>query len=570
MNPRSWSLVAAALASWGVACTPTEPQGAGLDASEISDGSRSLDAGTIPGEDAAPEPSRDAGPGDADRADGGEEPPTGLDVDRWRRAVIYFVMTDRYVDGDPTNNGGPDCYDPQAPNLFHGGDFAGIQQHLGYLEELGADSLWITPLPRQTPRRGDWCGYHGYWANWDDPDDGALEPHLGDDAALHALIAAMHERGQALIVDQVVNHPGREAPITRTHPDWFHPHEGCAQAGDPQVYCDLAGLPDFAHERPEVARYLTDLSVNWVRRFAFDGIRMDTVKHVSLEYFRDHYVPGVLAARPNLYLMGEIYDEGSYDLQTRYLQAGFQGFFDFPLRRALIQSLAKGGSLAPLAVRVREGVERLGLEAALLRPTFLDNHDVPRFIREFDGRYSTPERIARYRLALAVLFTVPGIPQLYMGDELGAAQEDNRVDHPSWAFQGATRAGSKEGYLGDPEETFRWVAQLARLRRETPALHSGNYVELWRPDGGAELWAFYRRVGESRVIVAFNAGDTSVEGHALPTGRNGKLNDEDQAAIAPGASYRVLAGDPAARLEFEAQQVRVHLAPRAVAIFTLP
>ncbi|MBK6689234.1 MAG: DUF3459 domain-containing protein [Deltaproteobacteria bacterium] len=505
---------------------------------------------------------------DAGAVDLGPERP-GFDAARWRRSVIYFVMTDRFVDGDPANNGDAECYDPQAPNLFHGGDFAGLRQHLDYLEALGADALWITPVPLQVPRRGDWCGYHGYWADLDDPDPGQLEPHLGREEELHGLIEDLHHRDQRLLIDLVVNHPGRQARITQTRPEWFHPWEGCAEAGAAELYCDLSGLPDFAHEQPEVAAYLTELSASWMRRFNFDGIRMDTVKHVPVSYFADHFVPAVLAERPELYLMGEIFDEGSYNLPVRYRSAGFHGFFDFPLRRALIQAVAPGGSLAGPATRVREVIERLGIESALLRPTFLDNHDVPRFAAELSDDYTEEKKAELHRLALSVLFLSPGIPQLYMGDELGAAQGDNRQDFPSWAFDPGARAGAKAGFVGDPGVNFDHVAALARLRRELPALHDGHYQELWRPDGGADVWAFYRKAEDSRVIVAFNGGDQPVTAHGLPIRRNPHLSPEDQEVMAEGRVWTQVFGHPAT-LSFEADAAELSLGARGVVVFKAP
>lgn len=545
------------------ACTGAEPEPLlNVDAGDPLD-LGGIDAGPVDLGVMADAAVSDLGPSD--------QGPSGpqFDAARWRRSVIYFVMTDRFVDGDPNNNGAPDCYDPQAPNLFHGGDFAGLRQNLDYLQALGADALWITPVPQQVPRRGDWCGYHGYWADLDDPDPGLLEPHLGREEELHGLIDDLHSRDQRLLIDLVVNHPGRESRITRTRPEWFHPWEGCADAGAAELYCDLSGLPDFAHERPEVANYLTELSASWMRRFAFDGIRMDTVKHVPVSYFADHFVPAVLAERPELYLMGEIFDEGSYNLPVRYRSAGFHGFFDFPLRRALIQAVAPGGSMAAPAVRVREVIERLGIESALLRPTFLDNHDVPRFAGELSDDYTEEKKAELHRLALAVLFLSPGIPQLYMGDELGAAQDDNRQDFPTWAFDEDARAGAKEGFVGDPAVNFAHVAALARLRREVPALHDGHYQELWRPDGGADVWVFYRRAQESRVIVAFNGGDQPVTAHGLPIRRNPHLGPEDQAAMAEGRVWTQVFGDPAA-LTFKADQAEVSLSPRGVVVFRAP
>jgi alpha-amylase len=242
-----------------------------------------------------------------------------FDARTWQGSVIYFVLTDRFSNGDRSNDGDATCTDPASPTLFHGGDFAGLADRLDYIEELGADAIWITPVLHQLEtRHGDQCGYHGYWADLTFPDDGALEAKLGGAEGLDALIDAVHARGMRLIVDYVVNHPGRNARITRDRPEFFHPDRpACEGLGDPEITCSLSGLPDFAHEREDVREYLDAMSDRFVRRFAFDAIRMDTVKHVPASYYADHWIPTVTAARPDLYLVGELFDEGGSGPQDR-------------------------------------------------------------------------------------------------------------------------------------------------------------------------------------------------------------------------------------------------------------
>lgn len=499
--------------------------------------------------------------------------PPGFDADRWKSSVIYFLLTDRFYDGDPSNNGDASCYDPASPLRFHGGDFRGLERRLDYLAELGVDTVWITPITEQVPRRGESCGYHGYWANLDDPDPRRLDPHLGSAADLEALLTALHARGMKLVLDMVVNHAGRGARLVTTHPDWFHPEQGCGALGPADVYCPLSGLPDFALERAEVARYMDELSRSWVSAFAIDGIRMDTVKHVPLEYFRDHFVPTVLGARPGLYLLGEIYDEGSYDLQLRYRGAGFHGFFDFPLRRAIIDSIAHAGSLNAVADRVKEAVNRLGIEGALLRSTFIDNHDVPRFLTELPGGLDADERQRRMTLALATLLTSPGIPQLTYGTELGMSGNypQNRADLPPWAFDPATRAAAHPE-LPDAARRFSLLQTLIAARRRIPALRLGGYSELWRPGGGASnVWAFYRGYDhQSRAIVVMNGGDRPVNALHLPLRRNTGIDAVDQAALASGAPLvEALGLAPTATVAITGGEIVVSMPPRSVAVWTL-
>lgn len=553
--------IAAALAACVPASSPIDPRGrdaradATIDARMIG----ALDASAI---------DPDAGAADARAGDAGRAAPLGLDAAWWEGAVIYFVLTDRFANGDPSNDGSNACTDPANPMAYHGGDFQGLIDRLDYLEELGVDALWITPVPVQVG-----CGYHGYWADLDDPDEGLVEPRLGGAEGLDRLLAALHARGIRLVIDHVVNHSGRGARIVTTHPEWFHPdHPACEALGDPTVTCPLQGLPDFAQERPDVAAYLDALSVALVRRFEPDGLRIDTVKHVAPSYFRDRWVPAVLGERPSLYLLGEHFDESGYGPQEPYLAAGMHGFFDFPLRRALIDSLARGASIDGVARRVREAVDQLGVERARLRSSFLDNHDVPRFLEEMGG-WPVDEQRARYHLALAILFTTPGIPQILYGDELGmrGTHPENRRDMPAWAWDPATRGGSPLGYLPDPGRTHRWLRRLIALRRETPALGHGGYVELWRPGGtGVEVWAFLRSAGESRAIVTFNAGAIEVRARSMRLRDNPHTRPEDAAAFPDGVELVDRLGEhPGATARVEGGDLIVDLPPRSLAVWTV-
>jgi hypothetical protein len=202
----------------------------------------------------------------------------------WRRQVIYLVMPDRFHNGDPGNDrlGVAACFDPADPRKFHGGDIDGVRQKIDYLRALGVTAVWITPVYRQIVSDGSLCGYHGYWPDFADPPDGAIEPKLGTAAHLSALSSALHARGLKLILDMVVNHAGYGARVVTQHPDWFHPPDTCAAAGDPEIVCPLAGLPDFRQELDggAVTNFLIKETTGWLARFPVDGIRMDTAKHV--------------------------------------------------------------------------------------------------------------------------------------------------------------------------------------------------------------------------------------------------------------------------------------------------
>lgn len=541
------------------------PPDAGRDGGVAARDAGGLDAGAPMRADAGAPVLDDAG---APGVDAGAPPSPETFAESWQRASIYLLMVDRFANGNPDSFPGDECYNPSHPRRYHGGDFDGLRGRLDYLQELGIDTIWVTPLTRQIGRYFDECGFHGYWTDMQVPDDGAVEPRLGTEEDLHELIDEMHARDMRLILDMVVNHPGYMAPITRSHPEWFHPREGCERVGDPVETCQLARLPDFNQNVPEAAEFITAHSLSWLRRFDVDGIRMDTVKHVPLAYFRDRWIPAVRDLGRDHYLLGEVFDESPIESQQRYLDAGFDGLFDFRLRRALVDGLGKDGSLDDAAQRVAEAYRTLGPERARLRSTFMENHDVPRYPSEVRAPNESIA-IARMHLSLAVLMTTPGIPQLYQGTELGmvGAWPENRRDMPAWAWDASTRT-PHEGYLGDPGQTFAVTRDLLALRRDIDALHAGDYVELWRPGGsGVPLYAFSRVDGDSRVLVTLSTGPVR---QRVPLQGNPNLDDATKAAYVDGVELvDRLGATPGARATVVDGTLELELAPYTMAVWTV-
>lgn len=461
----------------------------------------------------------------------------GADPAVWMRQTIYLVMTDRFFNGDPSNDqaGQPNCTGATSQNLFHGGDLAGVRQKIGYLQDLGATAVWVTPLYAQTPVRNGACGYHGYWADFVDPDDGAMEPKLGTIADATGLVSDLHAQGMKLVLDMVVNHSGRNARIATQHPDWFHDPTTCAQLGDAKIYCPLNGLPDFAQENATVAAYLSALSSGWVKRVMPDGIRMDTAQHVPASYFASSWFPAVRGVRGDLFTVAEIFDEGPYTDYMPELNAGFDSAFDFPLRRAFVDAFAKSGSLDEVAQKTADAIATWGVARALMKTNMLDNHDVPRFLTEAGAGVAPAELETRYAIALATMFALPGIPQIYAGDELGSLDTYNRTDMPSWAWDAAGRAGAHTGFVPDVQATWSLVQTLAKLRRDNDALYKGSYAELWRPNGGAQnVLAFLRSAAPSRLLVVVHDASADEGTVALPWSASHNVAPADKSAWPDG------------------------------------
>jgi hypothetical protein len=174
---------------------------------------------------------------------------------------IYFVMVDRFANGDPTNDGDADRADPQA---FHGGDLRGLRGRLDWIQGLGFDTVWLSPV--FTMRTRKWHGYgafHGYWTY----DLTSVEPRFGDEAELLALSDELHRRGMKLVLDVVLNHVGPEAPLVVQRPEWFHARGGVTDWSDVVQLTthDVHGLPDLATERADVAGHLVGASRRWLR-----------------------------------------------------------------------------------------------------------------------------------------------------------------------------------------------------------------------------------------------------------------------------------------------------------------
>lgn len=512
---------------------------------------------------------------DAELDDDPPSPEAEVDDDErpWTERVVYLTLADRFFNGDPTNDelGAPGCFDPDHPRRFHGGDLAGVIERAGYLEELGVGALWLTPLYRQVGRVGDSCGYHGYWPDLEVPDDGAMEPRLGTEAELEQLIGRLDAHDMELVIDLIVNHAGYGATIEQQRPEWFHPAEGCAERGPPEVFCPVSGLPDFAQERPEVRDYLIAASRGWLERFEVGGVRMDTAKHVPLSFLADHWIPAARRARPGLFLVAEVFAGGSPEVYRPFFEAGFDGAFDFALYGALLESFARDRSVDAVATAISATIETLGEPRARQMVTFLDNHDLPRFATETlaGGAATAPQR---YRLALVALLTLPGVPQLYFGDELGllGRDPDHRRDMPSWAWDAEDRVGDHDGCLDGAGETFALTARLAELRRREPALARGRYLELWRQNSGPNLLAFYRWSGTSRVVVAINAGATPLEGHLVPLlSHPGLPRAEREALSAEAADFSdqlVEGGEP---VSLHDGALPVTLPPRTAAVLVM-
>ena len=443
----------------------------------------------------------------------------------WQDEVIYFALTDRFANGDVSNDlgapGPADDGELTNPVGWHGGDFAGITQKIeaGYFEDLGFTALWLSPVVLQVPaipvasgpNQGRmFAGYHGYWAE----DFVRVDPHFGTLAELQTLVETAHRQGLKIIQDVVVNHTGYGAALVTEHPDWFNDAADCAAATNREQDCDLAGLPDFDQSNPEVVAFLNTFIDYWVDEVGIDGLRIDTVKHVEDSYWRQFFAAGGSGDPSKIWSVGEIFN-GDVDFLAYYLDdIGLPSTFDFPLYFRIKDHLSNpDGNLDDVAVIFEQ--DSTYNDAGRLT-TFVDNHDVPRFMSEAVNR-GVPVNNARERLemALSLIYTVRGTPSVYYGTETAMLGGGDPYD---FALGESNREDMDFSQVDASPLSARLKA-LADARKSYPALTHGAQNELWKPNGGAPVFAFRRTLaGEKPVVAVLNNGDSALELSSLPGG----------------------------------------------------
>ncbi|HRI15128.1 MAG TPA: alpha-amylase family glycosyl hydrolase [Verrucomicrobiota bacterium] len=501
---------------------------------------------------------------------------------------IYFIMPDRFANGDGANDQpvkSPGLLDRSKPRYYHGGDLRGVIQRLPYLKELGVTTVWLTPwydnndslneLEKYTlENKLDPVGglpitdYHGYGA----VDFYGVDEHLGDLATLRELVNTAHTLGLKIVQDQVANHVGPYHPWVTNPPTatWFHgtvadhpqntwqtwtipdPH-----AAPELRHSTLDGwfiniLPDLNQDDAECRRYLIQNALWWVGLTGLDGIRQDTLPYVPRSFWHD-WSAALKLQYPKLSLLGEVLD-GDVTKVSFYqagrarfdgVDSGIDTLFDFPLFYRVRESFGEGKALKPLA-------EQLARDHVYENPnqlvTFAGLHDVDRFMH-LPG--ATP---AGLKLAFTFLLTTRGIPLVYYGDEIalpGGGDPDNRRDFPGGWPEDSRNAFAREGRTPAEQEVWEHLQRLGRLRLELEPLRRGRLVQLAADE---QTYSYARVSPGGRVIVAIN-NDTRTRHVEVPIKSLGLAEGTHllDALSGPGAS---VAND----------SLTLELAPRSAAI----
>ncbi|MGG4552362.1 type I pullulanase [Paenibacillus humicus] len=438
-----------------------------------------------------------------------------LDFD-WDEARIYFLLTDRFYNGDPSNdnpNHIPGSYDPAQPEAYHGGDIRGIIEKLDYLEKLGINTIWITPIVDNIDfdvrygKDGPQFGYHGYWAkNFE-----TMDEHLGDIDDFKELIDKAHDRGMKIMVDVVLNHAGygmkqgdqgAGVPGYPAAEDQERFAGMLRDGGTDTVRGELAGLPDFKTEEAEVRNKLIEWQVDWLskartdRGDTIDYFRVDTVKHVD-ETTWMAFKNELTKTKPDFKLIGEYFGASPGNTGGFLGNGMMDSLLDFQFKDKARDFVNGQIDSVESYLQLRNGL----LTSDKTFGQFLSSHDESGFLSHYvDGD------IGKLKVAAALQMTSKGQPVIYYGEELGQSGgtagdmdlgefNDNRDDMPWEKIDGLDAAAM---------DIHTHYTKLLQIRaKHSKVFSKGTRAKLGGSDASGYV-VFSRTLGEEAVIVGLN------------------------------------------------------------------
>jgi len=452
--------------------------------------------------------------------------------------LIYLIMPDRFVNGDPSNDQFVDLRDNASdrnnPYARHGGDLAGVTSKLDYLKNIGVTSIWMTPIlennmPRMQENQWVMSGYHGYWIT----DHYVVDKRMGGNDAYKRMVKSAHEKGLKVIQDAVYNHVGsfHHTVLDLPMKDWLNQWPAYTGANHrEEVFIDpyaaasekkniiggwfVPHLPDLNLANPFCENFIIQSNIWSTEEFGIDGWRVDTYKYCD-EKFLNTINAALLKEFPTLSVFGEAWTNtvaaSAYFTQNN-INAPFKhqikGVTDFPLNSALYDGLNQSFGWT-------EGITKVYMTLAqdllykdpMTNCIFLDNHDMNRF-------YSmVGEDLAKYKMGLGMLLTMRGIPQVYYGTEVLMKNYKDPND-------AAVRKDFPGGWSADPtdkfktssldpkeKEAFTYFQQLANFRKNSPAIKEGT-LRQYIPQNG--VYVYFRLHEKQKLLCIVNTSADQV------------------------------------------------------------
>lgn len=498
------------------------------------------------------------------------KPETELDLEflytrdiEFRQETIYFIVVDRFQDGDPANNEGPnpELYDPEGKDWgkYWGGDLQGVIDKLDYLKDMGVTAVWLTPLFEQVEALFvEQAAIHGYWTK----DFKRLNPRFiakGDnpsvnqtqetkDTVFDKLVDELHQRKMKLVLDIVCNHSNPDfsgkkgelyddgvkiADFNEDKNNWYHHYGEVTNWEDEwQVQnCELSGLATFNENNIAYRSYIKSAIKQWLDR-GVDALRVDTVKHMPI-WFWQEFTADILTHRPDVFIFGEwIYSDPRNDLSVEFVNESGMTILDFGLCVAIREVLGQGAEAGFQLIQDVLDLDHRYYGATELI-TFIDNHDMPRF-------QSLNADRQMLRLAICLIMTSRGIPCLYYGTEQYLHDDTDGGNDPY-------NRPMMEQWDTD-SQIYRDIRLLSGLRRLNPAISMGSH---WQKHLTADVYCYVRRYRDSVVFVAMNRGDSvTVEAvdTELPDGEHTEVLSRRKFEVKDGILYN---------LELDSQEVMI-------------
>ncbi len=441
--------------------------------------------------------------------------------------IIYSIMIDRFSNGDKSNDN-PIVHDSLfTPANYQGGDLQGIINKLeeGYFDELGVNAFWISPIVdntnnayREYPAPHRWyTGYHGYWPT----SSNKVEEHFGDMNLVKKLINIAHKKDSKVYLDYVAHHVHEEHWMWKDHRDWFGTYNLPNGRLNLRLWDEYRLTTWFEPYMPsfdfvssyEALEFMTDNAVWWLKVTGADGYRHDAVKHVPNEFWRlqtkklkkEIGIP----EKKEIYQIGESF--GGIDMIASYVNNGqLSAQFNFNLYDVAVPTfLDESASFKLLDYQMQKSFQVFGYNN--LMGNIMDSHDKIRYMAYADGdltindgragdfawnnppQVDDPKSYDKLKLHLAYVLTIPGVPIIYYGDEIGmtgAADPDNR------------RMMRFDDELNEYEkQTFEDVSKLINIRKKHPALRYGDFLTLQADEN---IYAFLRSDFNERILTIVN------------------------------------------------------------------
>jgi len=445
--------------------------------------------------------------------------------------VLYLIMPDRFANGNSSNDQIPmhTAYkvDRENPNARHGGDLAGIEQHLDYIKDLGVTAIWLNPVLENDMEGGS---YHGYATT----DYYRIDSRFGTNSEYVNLVEKAHQKGLRVVMDMIFNHCGSDHPWMKDIPshDWFNNLDHYVQTNhDKEIYFDpyvseydkstfldgwfVPTMPDLNQKNPHLAKYLIQNSIWWIEYAGIDGIRQDTYPYADADMMR-RWCKEVMTEYPDFNIVGEAWM--NFTIGSAYWQkgsrlnfgedTGLKTVMDFNLMdiagKAFGEETGDGSGLHDIFMHMCYDYVYADIFHVL---RFLENHDTDRFLKEM------PTSLNAFKQAVTFLLTIPGIPQLYYGQELLMNGTKSKSD-------GYVRRDVPGGWPGDKanwfeasgrsdiqNEAWTFMQKILKWRQGNEVISKGSMKHFMLNQG---VYVYQRSYNGKSVLVVMNGSSKNV------------------------------------------------------------